>query len=180
MAGNGDEATASVADVLVVVRDWTTWYIENELGLDVTAGDAATVELQRVRLRDVTSMVGIGGRVNAFVALSFDAGLIDRISAALTAGIDVSDMDAQELREDAAGEVANTIAGNSTANLADGDQALSLTPPVAFANTKSVCRDRDAICWTVAFQTDGGALDVTVMCGDRCDDGAEQNTGDAG
>lgn len=180
MAGNGDDVAAAVADVLTVVRDWTTWYIEHELGLRVAAGDPATVDLHRVQLRDVTSMVGIGGDINAFVALSFDGALIDHISAALTGGIDVSDMDAQELREDAAGEVANTIAGNSTANLADDGQALSLTPPVAFANTKSVCRDRDATCWTVAFQTDGGGLDVTVMCAERCGSGADQDMGDAG
>jgi len=180
MVGNDDDAAAAVEDVLAVVRDWTTWYIEDELGLGVTTGDAAAISLHRVQLRDVTSMVGIGGDVNAFVAMSFDGDLIDRISASLTAGIDVADMDAQELREDAAGEVANTIAGNSTANLADGSHALSLTPPVAFTNTKSVCRDRDAVCWTLTFHTDGGALDVTVMCAERLKTRADQDMGDAG
>jgi CheY-specific phosphatase CheX len=180
MVGSSGSAVRSVCDVLAVVRDWTRWYIQTEIGFGAIAGEAGSVDLRDLPRRDVTSMVGIGGGVNACVAISFDGALIDRITAVLTDGLDVADMEPRALREDAAGEVANTIAGNSTTDLADGHTALSLTPPVAFANTKSVCRDPDAICCTVPFQTDGGALDVTVMYADRLGNGVDEDMGDSG
>ena len=180
MGGTGQDATRAIGDVMAVVQDGTAAHLRTEFGLDARAGGAGVIDVHRLPLRDVTAMVGIGGVLNAFVAMTFDRRLIDRIAALLTADLDVSEMDPQELREDAAGEVVNTIAGNATAHLDGGGQPLTLTPPVAFADSKAVCRDRDAICWTAAVATDSGELDLTVLGADPANGGPARQTGDAG
>lgn len=172
--------SGAISTIVPIVRCWTTHYLQAEAGLDARVEAHACTNVHRIDLKDITSLVSIGGHFNAVVTLSFDNTLIDHLATVLTDGLDVSDMPADELREDAAGEVANVIAGNSTKDLCAAGEQLSLTPPVAFANTSWVCRYRGAECHTVRFETSYGAVDLHLIGSTAADDPNQANTGDAG
>jgi CheY-specific phosphatase CheX len=152
-----------IAEILPVARGWTDWYLQHELGIKAGVGRVHCDGVHRISLRDFTAMVGIGGHVNALVAVSFDAALMEHVAKTLTDGLDVSDMETEELQSDAAGEVVNTIAGNCTADLYEGGKALSLTPPVTLGKTSSFSRHKGAACCTLTFSTGNGALDLIVI-----------------
>lgn len=163
MGGETPEQARWIAEVLPVARGWTDWYLRHELGVQARVGEVSCDGVYRISLRDFTAMVGIGGHVNALVAVSFDAALIEHVAKTLTEELDVSDMDWGELQGDAAGEVVNTIAGNCTADLYEGGKALSLTPPVTLGKTSSFSRHKGAACCSLTFSTDNGSLDLIVI-----------------
>ena len=180
MAGKASGSGEAIGKVMAVVREFTLSHLRDWLGLMPEPGEACRIPRDRMPLRDVTSVMGIGGDVNAYVAMAFDRALIDWITAVEIAGLDVPDMDRQALCADTAGELVNTVAGKATAHLASGGRPLSLTPPVALADPNALGRDRDSICWTVKLATGRGCLDLTVLDADPPIGGMETDTGDAG
>ncbi len=152
-----------VETLVSVVRKWTRGFLRSELELAIQSEKVKLDRLQRIDLRDVTSIVSVGGSVNMFIAFSFDMPLLEHVTGVLTEGLDVDDLEPAALQEDAAAEVINTIVGNSTSDFEGQGTAITLSPPVTLAGAKSVFRSREAIFCTVALTTGEGTLDVDFI-----------------
>lgn len=152
-----------VKTLVTVVRRWTRGFLQTEMGLSIHDEAVRLDRVQRIDLQDLTSIVGVGGPVNMFIAFSFDTPLVDHVTTAMTEGLDVEDMDPADLRQDAAGEVINTIIGNSTSDFQGRGETISLSPPVTLDGAKSVFRSKNAVFCTVRLKTDHGALDLDFI-----------------
>lgn len=146
-----------------VILDWTRAFCRDELGLDIALPAASPENPNRLHLRDVTAIVGLGGEANTFIAFSLDVALADHVAATMTAGIDVSDMDAESLREDATGELVNTIVGNATTDLEQKGRRISLTPPVVLFGQQRIYRNRDAVFRHISCETGCGGMDINLV-----------------
>jgi len=130
MVEDGAQAELSAHELGPILLGWTRKFFTDELGLDIDAHDSIESNPSRLVFRDITAIVGLGGQANTFIAISLDESLAVHVGDAMTAGIDVSDLDAETLFQDAAGELVNTIVGNSTVDLEQAGRAISLTPPL--------------------------------------------------
>lgn len=164
---DGPEAQTATA-LVPILRDRTAAYLRAEMGLTSTTSAGGFHAARRLRMGHLTSMVGLGGDISVMVALSFTRPVLEYVAARMTEGTDVSDLDVDDMLADAAGEMVNTVAGQSIRQAtrqgaSPSVRLVSLTPPMTFAEAQSMSLDKDAVCCTVHFDTPAGALDLRVI-----------------
>jgi CheY-specific phosphatase CheX len=149
--------------VAAALAERTKDYLAAHVGIGVAATQVATDEVDHLRLRHATAVIGVGGSVGMLIAFSFSRPLADAVYTRLMAGIDIPADEEAAYRESAVTELANVIIGNCTADFAGGGERISLTPPVLLEDTKSIFRMKDARFGAVALQTSYGPLDIHMV-----------------
>lgn len=138
-------------------------YLRNEANLDVNQVKNYLQGIKSLTLRDLTSLVSVGGRLGMYIAFSFDMKVIKRIFAMYTAGLDIpEDMESAYI-EETAGDVVNMIIGNSLGDLPSNSQAISMTPPLVISEAKSVSRHKDAYLYMSDLSVEGGMVSVLYI-----------------
>ena len=157
------QAELPASELGPILLDWARRFFAEELGLDIEASESSETNPSQLVLRDITAIVGLGGQANTCIAFSLDESLVVHVGDAMTAGIDVSDLDAESLFQDAVGELVNTIVGNSTADLEQSGRRISLTPPLVIFGQQRVSRSRDAFLYRIICQTSTGSMDIDLV-----------------
>ena len=149
-----------ISEAMVVrVRE----FLENQLGVQVDAGQASGSEIDLVALHDITAIVGVGGAANLLVAFSLSSSLLDRIFERFTADIEVPPNERDTYRLETAAEFINIVVGHCTGDMPKGDHAITLSPPVVVQEAKSIHRAKGAVFWRQSIRTDQGDLDINYV-----------------
>ncbi len=134
------------------------------LGEELNASVLKTVASQTVasdpELRDMTAIVGIGGRLNVLVALSFDKAFAGTMYARMSEGLDIAPDEESLYRRDAAADLVNEIVGNCAAAFADVDEAIELSPPIILEGGRNIRIPKNAEYRGMCVKTDIGVVDI--------------------
>ena len=149
--------------VAASLADKTKSYLATQAGIDVTGMHAVTDDVDHLKLRHASAVIGVGGSVGMLIAFSFSQRMVDALYERLTAGIEIPADQQSAYREAVVTEIANVIIGNCTADFASNGECVSLTPPVLLEDTKSICRMKDARFGTVAMDTPYGPFDIHMV-----------------
>ena len=141
----------------------TKSYLAEQAGIDVTEVHAAMEDVEHLKLRHATAIIGVGGSVGLLVAFSFSHELADILYKRLTAGIKIPADQEAVYRDATVTEIANVIIGNCTADFADHGERVSVSPPVLLEDTKSIYRMKNAMFGTVAMVTPHGPFDIHMV-----------------
>ena len=149
--------------VAASLADRTKSYLAAHAGIDVTAVNVVTDDVDHLKLRQATAVIGVGGCVGMLIAFSLSQRVADVLFERLTAGIEVPPDKEADYREAAVTEVANVIIGNCTADFTADGGSISLSPPVMLEETKSIFRMKDAMFGTVTMETPYGPFDIHMV-----------------
>lgn len=141
----------------------TKSYLAEQAGIDVTEMHAATEDVEHLKLRQATAIIGVGGSVGLLIAFSFSHELADILYKRLTAGIAIPADQEAGYRDAAVTEIANIIIGNCTTDFAGDGERVLMSPPVLLEDTKSIYRMKNAMFGTVAMVTPHGAFDIHMV-----------------
>lgn len=152
-----------VAVVVAATLARTRSYFEEEFDIKVNdvsheSGDVATLDIQ-----GLTAIVGVGGPVSLLVAFSFDERLMDVLYQRMTDGIEVPPGEEPSYRSSVAAEILNTIIGNCTADLAQRDEAITLTPPMILDSARHIHRMKNAVFISRRLNSDFGTVDINLV-----------------
>lgn len=114
-------------------------------------------------LRSFTVLIALGGAVNVLVSFSFDDDLMEHLFRTFTADIEVPEEDTELYKNESASEIANTILGHCTSDLASSGQKISMSPPVIVREGKSIQRDKNAVFASLCIRTERGEMDVSFV-----------------
>jgi CheY-specific phosphatase CheX len=153
----------SVRTVMDAVFARTRAFLQDETGVALIRTTSRWGELEAVALHDVTAIAGVGGGLNLLIAFSFSTGLLERLFMRVTDGLDIPADEHDIYVRDTASEVVNIILGRCTADLADSDRAISLSPPVLIEEAKSIRRVRNALFASLCLETEHGAVDINFV-----------------
>ena len=145
----------------VVTR--TKSFLSDELETNVLSSRFQLQNVTKIDLRELSSIVVVGGPVNMIVAFSFDHGLIERLFKIYTDDIDVEEGERDLFHGETAGDIINTVIGNVTADIKKNGGALTFSPPVILSGARSLLRHRDAKFYAASMDTEYGALAVNVI-----------------
>ena len=138
-------------------------YLRNEANLDVNQVKNILQGIKSLTLRDLTSLVSVGGQLGMYIAFSFDIKVIRRIFAMYTAGLDISEDMESAYIEETASDVVNMIIGNSLGDLPNNGQAISMTPPLVISEAKSVSRHKDAYLYMSELSVEEGMVSILYI-----------------
>lgn len=139
-------------------------YIQSDMGMEIEGMEYRLQDVKSLILRHMTALVAVGGNLGLYIAFSYDEPVIKFLFEAFTEGLDLDpeDEEAMSYKEEAAGEILNTIIGNALADMPKGASVISLTPPVVLGEAKSIVRHKHAYFYTADIRTQAGCM--SVMC----------------
>jgi CheY-specific phosphatase CheX len=138
----------------------TRAYLEDEVGISVIRKEAVIGNIDVLELRTVTTIVGTAGPVNLLIAFSFAPALLDHLLDLVAAEIGVEAHERPQFLLETAAETVNFILGHATADLAEENGEVTLTPPMVLAGGRSIHRPKKAIFYAVELSTAHGKLDI--------------------
>jgi CheY-specific phosphatase CheX len=149
--------------VAAALAERTKSQLAAQAGIVPTAVRVAADEVDHLKLRHATAVIGVGGSVGMLIAFSLSQPMAEALYQRLTVGLDIPSDQEADFREAAVTEFANVVLGNCTADLAVDGERVSLSPPVFLEDTKSIFRMKDARFGTVMMETPYGPLDIHMI-----------------
>jgi CheY-specific phosphatase CheX len=154
----------SFPDIVVTsVINRTRDYLMHEVGIEVKKVTNNSADLDRVKLREFTAIIGVGGRIGLLVAFSFPRKLVDVLYSRLTAGFTVPPGEEADFRRSTVTEVANIIIGHCTADFSSFGERICISPPILLEETKHIHRMKDAMFNCISFVTTHGAFEINLV-----------------
>ena len=133
------------------------------MGIDVTEMRAARDNIEHLKLRHLTAVLGLGGSAGLLVAFSFSQQIADVLFRRLTAGILIPPEQEADFREAALAEFANVVVGHCTGEFSKDGEHVSLSPPVVLEDAKSIFRMKNAMFGTISMDTPNGPFDIHMV-----------------
>ncbi len=138
-------------------------FLAQELDTPILASRFALRDVNRLDLRELTSIVVVGGPVDMIVAFSFDGALLEQLFKIYVADLTIENHEREIYIGETAGDIINTVIGNLTADINPGGRAITFSPPVIVTGARSLLRYKEARFYTVSLETAYGALVVNII-----------------
>ncbi len=88
--------------------------------LEIIDVETKKADYEVLVLKEFTSMIGVGGKINLITVISFDSELLNKLVSIFLDDEEVDESEISEIRYSVTGEVINTIMG----------LGITITPPV--------------------------------------------------
>ena len=94
--------------------------LHEEMHLEIIDVETKKADYEVLVLKEFTSMIGVGGKINLITVISFDSELLNKLVSIFLDDEEVDESEISEIRYSVTGEVINTIMG----------LGITITPPV--------------------------------------------------
>lgn len=152
-----------VSVMMAAILERTRAVLASETGLTVTGSEPVRGDVDRLQLKDITAIVGLGGPISLLVAFSFQRNLLEVMYQRFTADIEVPPEEGDLYRRETAAEIVNTILGLCTTDAQVKDQAILLSPPIIVDDARGISRPKNAVFASMCIGTEQGCVDVSVI-----------------
>ncbi len=143
-----------------VVSERTKSFFLDELGISINQITYGKESVQKLKLRYLTSLLAVEGKIKLYWAFSFDESLITEAFKIYAQGIDVSEDERDDYIEETAGDFINIIIGNAVSQFGEKGLPINLSPPIIISEGKNIHRHRNGEFYTTVIETDFGKLDI--------------------
>lgn len=151
---------ADVKKLMDIITDQTSQFFKEEINLDIGETRFFISDVNRLKLKHLTSLLSVGGDINMYLVFSFEKQLIDHIFDVYTEELDIEEDERDEYVEETAGDVINIIVGNAAGWFESGGVVVQLTPPVILTEAKNISRQKNACFYMAEIETIHGNLSV--------------------
>ena len=117
----------------------TKLLLQEDMKLEIVNLVTIRADYETLTLKEFTSMIGVGGKINLMTVISFDVNLLNKLVSIFMDGEKVAQDEVDEIRESVTGEVINTILGLSLPTFPNRGKGITITPPITI-NEASVLK----------------------------------------
>jgi hypothetical protein len=96
---------ADVKKLMDIITDQTSQFFKEEINLDIGETRFFISDVNRLKLKHLTSLLSVGGDINMYLVFSFEKQLIDHIFDVYTEELDIEEDERDEYVEETAGDV---------------------------------------------------------------------------
>ena len=139
----------------------TELFLRDEMEIE-TRFDGIYRSVSKIELKKYTTMIGIGGTLNLLFYVTYNDLLLDNLTTAFAYG-EIHETEFMEMRDSAAGEIANTIVGHSINDFPNGGRGVTITPPVTIEDAKSILKTNGTGMLTASLLTPYGNMEFNVI-----------------
>lgn len=155
---------SKIRNVMESALQQASSYLEAEFDLFTESLPPMNGDIEELTLREMTTIIGIGGTIDLYVAFSFEASLVQQLFEQMADGLEIAPEEEQEMKKATVGEIVNIIMGHCTTDLQQMDsKVISITPPTVLNLVKKVPKLKNAIFHLRSLATKYGAIDVYLI-----------------
>ena len=114
-------------------------------------------------LKDYTSMIGTGGKLNIMVVISLENKLLEHLVELFMDGEEVEDDEKEEVYDSVAGETINTIIGLALPTFPNRGKGVTITPPITISDASNIKKYKNSKIISAEITTVFGTLSVSAM-----------------
>ena len=144
----------------------TKLFLQEDMDININDIDTKILDTEQLSLKQYTSMIGVGGKLNLMVVISFDDNLLNKLVELFMDGEEVNEEEAQEVKESVTGEVINTILGLSLPTFPNRGKGVTITPPITINDASKLKKHKNSKISSVNIITDCGELSISAI-GDK-------------
>lgn len=138
-------------------------FLEGDMDINISSIDAKHLESSQLSLNQHTSMIGVGGKLNLMVVISFDDELLNTLVDLFMEGEEVDDDEIDEVKESVTGEVINTILGLALPTFPNRGKGVTITPPITINDTTTLKRHKNSKILSAHVKTESGELILSAI-----------------
>lgn len=153
------EYLKSLEQALDIIVRHTEHFLIEEMHVE-TRFDGKYRLVDKIFLKKYTTMIGIGGTTNIMFYATYDDVLLDNLTRKFIGEVS-SEEEFNDLRESAAGEIANIIIGSAINDFAD--KGTTITPPITVEDAKSIIKTSETQIIAASLFTSYGNIELNVV-----------------
>ncbi|MCX7786771.1 MAG: chemotaxis protein CheX [Spirochaetes bacterium] len=137
-------------------------FLETEGRVAVKVAKPLQGQLDRMELKDLTSILTVEDRLKLIVAFSFERSLMEAVFQGYTEGVSIEPGEEQLLMEETAGDCINIVVGNALQDFQLPGYAFTLSTPIIINEGKSIQRYKQSKLTSGEILTEKGTM--LVLC----------------
>ena len=141
----------------------TKLFLSEDMDIPITKTDIMDNSPDKLILKDHTSMIGTGGKLNLMIIISFENGLLEHLVNLFMEGEEVEDDEKEEIYDSVSGETINTIIGLSLPIFPNRGKGVTITPPITIADASNIKKYKNAKIISAEISTQFGKLSISAM-----------------
>jgi len=138
-------------------------FLSEDMDINIENVDIEDQSPDKLILKDYTSMVGTGGKLNSMVIISFENHLLDKLVELFMDGEEVEEEELEEIKDSVSGETINTIIGLALPTFPNRGKGVTITPPITINNASNIKKYKNAKIISANITTEFGALSISAM-----------------
>ena len=138
-------------------------FLSEDMDIEVNEVVVEDASPDKLMLKDYTSMIGTGGKLNIMVVISFENKLLDHLVELFMDGEVVEEDEKEEVYDSVCGETINTIIGLALPIFPNRGKGITITPPITISDASNIKKYRNSKIVTANIQTPYGDMSISAM-----------------
>jgi len=141
----------------------TKLFLEDDMDIEVKDTSMQELDSDHLSLKEHTSMIGVGGKLNLMAVISFDDNLLNELVTLFMDGEEVEEDEVDEVRESVSGEVINTILGLALPTFPNRGKGVTITPPITINDSTKLKKHKNSKILSANVVTNHGDLSISAI-----------------
>lgn len=141
----------------------TKLLLQEDMKLEIVNLETIRADYETLTLKEFTSMIGVGGKINLMAVISFDVNLLNKLVSIFMDGEEVAQDEVDEIRESVTGEVINTILGLSLPTFPNRGKGITITPPITINEASVLKKHKNSRIVSVNITTNFGTVSISAI-----------------
>lgn len=141
----------------------TKLLLQEDMNLEILDIKTINTEYEALPLKEFTSMIGVGGKINLMTVISFDESLLNKLVTIFMDEEEVSSDEIEEIRESVTGEVINTIIGLALPTFPNRGKGITITPPITINDASILKKHKNSKIISVDVTTNFGIVSISAI-----------------
>jgi CheY-specific phosphatase CheX len=148
---------------LEILVDITQNMLKNEAQLDILQKEFYPNDIDKLELKDITSMISIDDKFRMNLIFTFDEKLLKYISKNYTAGMDFADEEYENVLGETAGDIINIVLGLSIGRFARTRRIFNLSTPVIVHKAARISRYKNTKLYGAEVISEYGNMSLFIV-----------------
>ncbi|MFK5984387.1 MAG: chemotaxis protein CheX [Pseudomonadota bacterium] len=138
-------------------------FLSEDMDISIKEVEINQAGQEKLILKDYTSMIGTGGKLNLMIVISFEKQLLDQLIELFMDGEEVDEEEQQEIIDSVAGEVINTIIGLALPTFPHRGKGVTITPPITINDASNIKKHKNSKLVSANIDTEFGSLSISAL-----------------
>jgi chemotaxis protein CheX len=138
-------------------------FLSEDMGIEIENIEIFDDSPNKLILKDYTSMIGTGGKLNIMVVISFESTVLDKLVDLFMEGEEVEEEEREEVYDSVSGETINTIIGLALPQFPNRGKGVTITPPITISDASNIKKCKKSKIVTVNVVTKYGNMSISAL-----------------
>ena len=138
-------------------------FLSEDMDIEVQIVEIVDNSPDKLVLKDYTSMIGVGGKLNMMVVISFENEFLDKLVELFMDGEEVEEDEKEEVYDSVTGETINTIIGLALPTFPSRGKGVTITPPITISDASNIKKYKDSTIVSANITTEFGKMSISAM-----------------